>query len=306
MHMKMITCIQVMFAFILLVPISFADSGTDEVSSLLHELRDQSSSLTTMPTQAQQRRLWDLNSKLILLGKGSTDTRLKIRDELKSVMRVSEPSASKYDVSLYASYIMRDVAKIITPSDFLELSEEVVLSDKYRVEMRVDLLRLLVYELRGAYVADDLKPILAKASRLDSDAVSEAAIKMLVGWSIGSIEVSPVSIDEGIKVLEEFVEKHSSFESQQPYLEKLARLGHGRRSYVDLLRLNSENSEMPVIQRYKYATKLLEWDRFLVQELEKEMGKTRSKEGICVIQTGRCQETTNSVGFLKKDTGLVQ
>lgn len=240
-----------------------------------------------MPTQAQQSRFSDLNQKLILFGKDNADAKLRIRDELMRAMRVGESSASETGELLYVSYIMRDFAKICTFGEFLVFSEAVVLSDNYRAEMRVDLLRLLGYEFRDAYSADDLKPLLSKAVRLDNDALRDAAIRMLTGWSFDSVEVSPVSMDEGIKALKELVAKHESFETQQPYLEKLARLGHGRHAYVDHLREKIANKEIPVAQRYEFAKKLLKWDAFLVQELEKEMGLFPSKSGTRVIKAGR-------------------
>ena len=284
--MKTTSYVKLVLAFMLLVTASFADEKVDELSSLLKELRAQSSSLETMPTRAQQKKLDDLNRKLISHGRGCADAKLRIRGELMSVMRVDKSAATETGVLLYASYLMRSLAKICTAAEFLEFSEDVILSDSYEAEMRVDLLRMLGYELRKSYDADDLKPLLSKAARLDDDNVRGTALKMLIGWTIGSIQVSPVSMDEGIKVLEELVEKSESFESKQPFLEKLARMGYGRRTYVEQLRQKIENTEMPVAQRHKYATDLLKWYAFLVQELEKEMGQPLSKTGDRVIKAG--------------------
>jgi hypothetical protein len=282
--MKTIVHVQVASMFLFLVAVDSAIGSTNDVVFLLKELRNQALILKTVPTQQQQTKLNTLSLKLAILAKSSADNRQLIRDELAVVMKPRDSLSSFNNEAFFASFLMRALVKTCSTNQLLKFSEELVLTDEYRADMKVELLRMLGYEFRAMFTAEDLKPLLSKAARLNDASVSATAIKMLTGWTQGELTYAPISKDEGVQALNEQVAKHPSFDSQLPFLERLAELGEGRHLYVDRLRQNFEDNQVPVSLRHKYATKLAEWYEFLGQELEAEMSRDISHDNAISIK----------------------
>jgi hypothetical protein len=268
--------------FLFLVVIDYAIGSTNDVAFLLKELRNQSVILETVPTQEQQTELNNLNFKLTLLGKSSADNRQLIRAELVRVIKTRDSESSFNNENLFASFLMRSLVKTCPKIQLLKFSEELVLSDEYRTDMRMDLLRMLGYEFREMFAAEELKQFLAKTARLSDADLSAAAIKMLTGWTQGGITYTPISKEEGIQALKEQVDKQPSFDSQLPFLGKLAEIGEGRYLYESRLRQSVQDDQVPIALRYKYATKLAQWYEFLAQELKAEMGGNLHDKAIII------------------------